>query len=792
MRDWKVPLLAGQKIIIAADDRFSTPNYLDDQIWELSWEKASNFGLSCQTSYGMRVSQILFFPQFTINKIKISNPAHFHSPLLLRNFAPNYVQFSCSPFEEIDVSLEYWVPESNALTGRVSITNKTTRTISMDLEWCGMLKPRSAGQSMTIYPLGPGHVLSGHSESISPVCYLTGSPSPSRSTIPALLVPIELEAGKTRRVTWAAAGLESIEASFNLARTITARQWDAEVTRLKMQNTRQSIEIFTGDTQWDLALAFSQALAFQLVHRSTNQPPFPSVIQNRLPDQGYSIRRDGRDYDSAWQGITPLDLHYWMSLILPGAPEVAASLLEPILQSAHPDGFISLVKNPLGEESTFLTQPILVYLCWLIEQSESSFKLRHKYFATLLAYLKRWLDVEHDRDQDGVPEWDHPEQSGLEQAAFADERFSALKTYSTHYFESPTLCTLLYQECLLLNETAILLGETTHADWLEAKAITLGKAVLEFQDPETMQPRYRDYQSHLSPAGAKIGTFFGNKKNQVNRALPVESRPVITIRYSEKKPQSVQIKISGTNKSGKNVSEVFTQKEFIWIEGKGQAISNQLFKSIKTVELSHLDEADRVLLTTLDFSMEDLSLYLPLWARLLPTTKAEKQIEAQFLPRYMREFGVPLISPDTTHPDSQPVFQSQLPWVTLMGHGILNYNYQVQAAEIFTRIMNAVLSQFNRTLQFGEKYDTESGFALGRPNSLSGLVPVGLFLQTAGIRSLGDLTAELEGNNPFPWPVTVKYKGMTILRDSEETTIGFPSGETIKVQGEGPHHITLK
>jgi hypothetical protein len=44
----------------------------------------------------------------------------------------------------------------------------------------------------------------------------------------------------------------------------------------------------------------------------------------------------------------------------------------------------------------------------------------------------------------------------------------------------------------------------------------------------------------------------------------------------------------------------------------------------------------------------------------------------------------------------------------------------------------------------------------------------------------------LEGKNLFPWPVTIKYRGLTILRGQEQTVVTFANGETAIVKDEAP------
>jgi hypothetical protein len=82
---------------------------------------------------------------------------------------------------------------------------------------------------------------------------------------------------------------------------------------------------------------------------------------------------------------------------------------------------------------------------------------------------------------------------------------------------------------------------------------------------------------------------------------------------------------------------------------------------------------------------------------------------------------------------------------------------------------------------FFNSYQAESRVGLGERNSLRGLVPVGLFLKTLGVRIISPNKIRLEGVNPFPWPVTLRYRGLVVVRQAELTDITFPDGQNIRV-----------
>ncbi|MCC7130869.1 MAG: hypothetical protein IT297_10780, partial [Anaerolineae bacterium] len=86
----------------------------------------------------------------------------------------------------------------------------------------------------------------------------------------------------------------------------------------------------------------------------------------------------------------------------------------------------------------------------------------------------------------------------------------------------------------------------------------------------------------------------------------------------------------------------------------------------------------------------------------------------------------------------------------------------------------------------------ETGQPAGEFNSLSGLAPLGLFLETLGVRLISSKKVGLTGFNPFPWLVTVKYRGITILRQKDKTIVIFPDSQTVTVTDPEPRIVSLE
>ena len=170
------------------------------------------------------------------------------------------------------------------------------------------------GQSMTTTQMQMVNVLAGQTGGLFPVLFLTGGPAHGSGPHPSLFLDLELGPGATRQLTWAQAATDTLQASFDLARQAAARPWEAERAKLELLNAGQTIDIHTGDKDWDAAFALSQCAGFGLFFPSNGYLPNPSFVSARQPDNGYSPKGDGMDYPSSWNGQTPLESYYLASV----------------------------------------------------------------------------------------------------------------------------------------------------------------------------------------------------------------------------------------------------------------------------------------------------------------------------------------------------------------------------------------------------------------------------------------------------------------------------------------------
>ncbi len=154
-------------------------------------------------------------------------------------------------------------------------------------------------------------------------------------------------------------------------------------------------------------------------------------------------------------------------------------------------------------------------------------------------------------------------------------------------------------------------------------------------------------------------------------------------------------------------------------------------------------------------------------------------------------FGTPAL-PFVPEPEADSVARSvHLPWNLLIGEGLLAYGLRNEAARLIVRTMKAVIQSLEQNQAFYQRYHAETGSGIGERGALEGLAPVGLFLKTLGVTILSDERLRLEGKNPFPWPVTILYKELKIVRGLEQTEITFRNGKKITITDNNPLIVSM-
>lgn len=792
MREWNLKAGDPLSLNLAADARLSLTDYQNDQIWELSLSGGEPPALALQTTYGLRARSFRMFPRFSEGDLTISDPSSFAVSPSIRYFYPNFIEVSFSPLKDIDVISEVWVPESQVIAGRMTFSNLGTTPRQVDLEWVAQLAPSGEGERMSTVEMGGGQVLAGRSVDLAPVVFLTNGPKGGTGSYPSLLLNIDLAPSESRQVTWTHAGLPECEASFEMARKTAARRWDAEKARIDLLNSGQ-FEIHTGNLDWDVAFALSQKVAYSLFLSPTSCLPYTSFVFSRQPDQGHSLRGNGSDYNHLWNGQTPFEAYYLARLILPAAPDLAKGLLLNFLSIQTENGWIDWKPGLAGQRSQLLATPLLSALAWEIYQATGDRIFLEKVFAGLLSFVSSWFAPEQDQDGDGIPEWSHVMQTGYEDSPL----FAYWHTWSQGAditsAESPALCAFLYQECQSLIKMAKVLRKDEETGQLGVYAESLKAAVERSWDSKSAVYQYWDRDSHTSTRGKKLGERQGPGEILIQREFKQPARALIQVRTRGEASRRPNVAIHGFDTEGQERVEELGMDQFKWYLQAGYATGERVYSILERVEIQGLAQTDLISLESVNYQSLDYTQLLPLWAGIPGPAKARSLVEKTIVSpeRFWKPYGLPSC-PGENEGSSEPINQAySIPWNTLVGEGLVAYGYRKEAADLVSRLMKAVIESLKHENAFRHYYHSESGQGMGERNILDGLAPLSLFLDVLGVRILSPERMVVSGLNPFPWPVTVKYRGLTVLRQMERTMIVFSGGQTVTISDSETHLVAL-
>lgn len=787
MRDWSLTSGDPLHLTLAADARLCKPDYVNDHIWEVELGPSDPSAISLYTTFGLRARSMRIFLRFTEGGNVITDPNTFVTKPSLRRFHPNFLTLDFVPFDNLQVSTDFWVPESHAIAGRIVLTNKTNAVRQLKLEVCALLTPLD-GQSIIPTQQQLVNILAGQTSGIAPVIFMTGGPKHGPGPYPSLLLDLELGPGATRTLAFAEAALDTIPEAFELARKTTARTWEAERTRIEMLQASEELEIQTGDPDWDAALSFSQQAAHALFFNGNEHLPHPSFVHARHIDNGFSRKGDGTDYAPSWNGQAPIE-SYYISSILQGAPQITKHLILNFLATQNEDGEVDGKPGLAAQRGRLQAAPLLASLTWKYYQATHDEDFLSEVFPKLTKFFWSWFSSAHDRNRDGVPEWDHLLQTGFDDNPVFDVWHPWSQGLDISLVHSPSLEAMLYREAQSIAKIAKKLGKPEDETGLiQSQAEKIRESINASWNASKSFYSYRDRETGL----VSTGKIIARKKGDGNMRPKFESetpiRLLIEIQTKNPAAKRPEVEISEYFTKSKGEVETILGHQFQWRTGGLVATSQKIYNRVGRIAVHGLDEKDKINVSIIDTTGEDITLALPMWAQIPDQQKAHALIGRNIMTadRFDRPFGLPSL-PESPDPEADLVSMSvHFPWNQLIGEGLLAHGFRAEATRLTVHMMNAVIQNLKQNRSFYQRYHAETGAGIGERNAVQGLAPVGLFMQSLGVNILSSTRVKLEGKNLYPWPVTIKYKGLTVVRSMEQTTITFINGESVLVKEEGP------
>jgi hypothetical protein len=777
-------------ILLASDARFTQPDYLDDQIWELAESTGEPPGLVVRTTYGLRARGMSLFPGFGRAGTYLTDPRAFSTPPQAQVAFPNYARLSLAPWPDIAVVGEYWVPESNTLAGRFQLTNTSDHNQSLGFRLYAVLRPDEGSRIMREAILGGVSVLSGASGGLEPVVFLSGGASVHPAANPGLGLEFSLAPGETRQVTWAHGGMKAQQASFDRARSMAERAWDAEIAQLELVNAR-SVEVESGHPDWDMAFRHAQRSAVASLVGPTRYLPYPSPVASRLPDQGHSASGDGRDYPRPWAGQSAEMALSVIPVLRYAAPDLAQGVLRDFLHNPSPRGGVDARPGLSGQKSGMLCPPVLAGLALELYRSTDDLGFLRSTRQALLESVRAWFDEEHDRDQDGFPEWDNTLHAMNEDSPTFVRWHTWGQGLDIEMAETPDLASYLIRECNALLEMGRLVDRHEDDAWLEETAGRLSERLAAAWSDEHSVYLPVDRDKHDSPKGAEVirkrGSF--SHKFKGNYDHPV--RLVIRCFGPESEAKKLKLRIHGRSRRGRSRVERLSTRHVQWFWEFGTVTTRKTYVKITEVEVLGLSDDFETEIRVADFTRLESTSLLPLWAGVPDASRAKALVKGPLTTakKFLRRYGVSQCSADDPiyDPDSRLDACGVSPIQTAMlTQGLLRYGYRAEAADLFERLMSAIVGALSKDGTTWAVYHPDGPGGAGDREGIIGIAPLHLFLDLIGVRLVSPSKVRLEGKSPFSQSIRLRWRGLEITRHEDRTEITFPNGQQVSALGEAP------
>jgi hypothetical protein len=781
MINWNISLDKPYSLTLAADARFAPVDYINDQIWECTFGTGASGGIEVHTTYGLRAKSMRIFPQFIENHQTVIAIEDYYQPPIINFFTPNMIGLSFSPFIGIEIHLELWVSTSQTLLGKIEVQNSgvTDRNIIMD--WVAMLDPIRGGSQMEPEKLEGVSILSGKVDDLSPTFFMTGGATNFSSPFPTLRHKIKLLPTRSRKLTWVLTSLQEKEDSFTEARKWATKPWDAHKSKFAMVN-QNSISIETGNENWNISFAVAQKIALGLLQSPNNTLQYPTFVSTRLPDFGYSISKDGTDYTHLWNGQSSLESWYFIQYLLPGNTDIAKGILKNFVNGQKDSGNIPLKIGLNNQSNPLAATPLLSTIALQIFEHTNDEEFITEVFPPLLDFFYFWFSGDNDKNQDGIPEWQHPLQTSFPE----NEMFSKWEPHhigvDINAVGSPELCTYLIKECQALILIAELIGAEYSLNALQAHLDTLISALQNAWSEETKSFPYWDYENFFSRRGEIIDKFDKNGRFLLEKIFDNPIRLFIIIKTPNDLTNETNIKVKGILSDGSEIEEHIHATNATSSQNSLIYTGKHLMIEIISVEINRLPDEGEVTIQLINHFIEDHTQLIPIWSNTLDRQIANSLIQNKINP--LLQYGKPNGIPAVPYQDFDDINSlnhfTWLPINTMILEGLIQYQAYDIATDLFTRIMDTLVRNLTKEKSFRTHYHASKDFAIGERNSLTGLPPIGVFMKLVGIKIHSQWKVSLVGKNPFPWPVRISYLGLKIIKDNKTTDIIFPNGKTTK------------
>ncbi|HMM29523.1 MAG TPA: hypothetical protein PKD46_14670 [Aggregatilineaceae bacterium] len=786
MREWQLTQASPMAPRIAADARTGRTNLYDDQVWQLRLGQPDEPAVTLETRYGGRVGLARVVPVWTVGRRQVIETHGYHRPPALAAFAPDYLRVTAEPALSLRATLEYWAMESQAVGGRITCRNAGQQPLSFHLAIAAQAIRQNETLRAVFLSLDNGGTALqlGHLTHLQPVLLVEGGTGSGAN--PRLGRTLDLAPGAAVTLRWVLAGMPERGESLALAHRWLARDWDDELAAVE-RRAQAAPQIETGDPDWDAALAWSVQAVLRSFLAATGNLPHPSPVSARLPATGYAVGGTlAGGFNAAWGGQTAPDALLIAPLVALAAPDLARGLVSNFLAVQRDDGWIDAKPGLDGQRAQVLAPPLLASLALAVYDYTRDDAFLADCLDGLVAFFRRWQRADVDRDQDGAPEWQHPDQGANTSSptVAANRRWSQGVDISA--VEAPDLLAYLAREADALRRAAEIVGRSEISAHFADQHAALVDRLREFWNGERGVFEYRDRDTHACPTGDLVFDAKGDQPLRERLPLPQPSRLLLRVIGGLSHRPKLTCAIEGIDARGQGAHETLDADAFEWYRGMGSATTRTVWQTLTNLTFSGLSRVYKVQASTLDLSQHDLGLLIPLWVSALDGDPAARTLALLTDPaQYWRAFGLascPAGGPFYDPTGANGCGGASVREMALLADALIDRGALDAARDLFERLIGAQARGLRERHAFYGAYDPDTGEGRGEIDPPTGAVPFGWFARLMGAFVLGSNAVAITGRWALGERAVIwTQHGVRLERSAAGTKIAFPSGHTVEL-----------
>ncbi|GAB4570922.1 MAG: hypothetical protein Kow0077_06280 [Anaerolineae bacterium] len=775
MQNWQLSNGDPLALILAADARLFHTEPDDDQVWELVLGNEQRPAVALETRYGGRCGLMRIVPMFVVDGQVIYTGAEYAASPVVEAFAPNMARLKLQPTPALAVDAEFLAITSHVIGGRFTLTNRSDALLEAGLDLFPQVMTERREGDVNLLTLEDG-LYALHLQQVgnlNPVLMMHGVQRSSKPS-PKLAARLTIAPGDSAVIRWVHAARPTMKASLALAYHWLYREdWDSLLAKIETLAQRVP-DVRTGDRDRDAVLAFSLQTALRSFGGAFTDQSRPAPVPVRMPERGFTPPAGAEDGSAR-------DMHrqIWDAVLLalsvaPAAPDFAEALLQ----------------EALDQDAPFIAPPVLATLAWKLYTLTGRKAWLGQVLEALQRHFARWFAPELDADGDGLPEWQDVTQTGIQHHPL----FSLFAPHAQHVniraAETPQLAALLIREGRSLLAIGRALGiDAEQLNSVQARVRTLRGHLDAMWRAEAGAFGYRDRDTHaMGNGGQLVVEGAADVPLLVEKALDTPSRLVVEVQGGrDHRPARLEVVLEGVGPDGRPLVETLDGDRFTWYRNRGVATSEHVFGALQRVVTSGLSRVYAVAVRGVDWTVQDVTTLLPLWAFSPDDSRIARLIDTLTDPkRYWLPHGVPVCPADSAaFRAAEQAMGAVMPlWQVLLGDALLDSGRPDLAGELVQRLLAVQVTVLKAKRGFFEAYASRAPEGFGPRGHVAGIAPLSLLWRMMGLTVLSPSCVAITGAYTLPWPVTLRQYGVTVERDAQGAKIVFPSGTVKRIRSD--------